>query len=177
MLIRLALFCLVVILAVLAFSPVVQSGNEIHILFDFDLLLLVFTGEGDPTALTARYLDWYPNVGVLRIVVSVVLACVAVYMSWKVKDPDPEPGTLGTGQCSQGVVDGGALEVVDAPADDMAPAAEAETAPVLLLPDRSRSPAVVSSPAAGGDVLGTGHEPSDHPRRRDRGAGRLREAE
>lgn len=136
---KFVLFCLVVILAVLAFSPVVQSGNEIHILFDFDLLLLVLTGESDPTVLTARYLDWYPNIGVYRIVASVVLAFVAVYMCWKVKDPDPEPGTAEAGQRSQGVVDGGALEVVDDPAEAAAPAAEADTAPVLLLPDRSRS--------------------------------------
>lgn len=128
---QLAFFGLIVITAILAFSPVVQIGQEIHILFDFDLLLLIFTGESDPTVLTTRHLDWYPNVGVLRIIVSVALVGLAVYMCWKVEDPDPVLGTTEAGQRARRVVDGGALEVLDGPADD--------TAGPLLLPDHTRS--------------------------------------
>ncbi len=168
---KLALFGLVVSLAVLAFSPVVQSGQEVHILFDFDLLLLIFTGESDPTVLTTRHVDWYPNVGVLRIIVSVGLAGIGVYMCWKVEDPDPVLGTTEAGRRARRVVDGGALEVVDDLADGAAPAAGAEARPALLLPDHSRSPA---SPAEGGDAGRIGYEPSDHLARR--GASRLNEA-
>jgi hypothetical protein len=140
MLKQVVLFGLLVVVAILAFSPVVESGNEIHVLFDFDLLLLLFTGESDPTVLSARYLDWYPNIGVLRIIVSVVLACMAVYMVSKVEDPDPVLGATEAGRRAKRFVEGGTLEVVDDPADGAAPAAESETEPVLLLPDRSRSP-------------------------------------
>ncbi len=168
---QLALFGLVVSLAALAFSPVVQSGQEIHILFDFDLLLLIFTGESDPTVLTTRHVDWYPNVGVLRIIVSVVLACIAIYMCWKVEDPDPVLGTTEAGRRARRVVDGGALEVVSDLVDGAAPAAVAEPRPALLLPDHTRFPA---SSAEGGDSGRIGPEPSDHLARR--GASRLNEA-
>lgn len=146
---QLVFFGLIVSAAILCFSPVVQIGQEIHILFDFDLLLLIFTGESNPTVLTTRHIDWYPNTGVLRIIVSVALACLAVYMCWKVEDPDPALGTTEAGRRARRVVDGGALEVLDGPGDGAASAAGAETGPVLLLPDHTRSP---GSPAACGEV-------------------------
>ena len=170
-------FALVVVTAVLAFSPVVQSGQEIHILFDFDLLLLVFTGESDPTVLTTRHIDWYPNVGVLRIIVSVALACLAVYMCWKVGDRDPALGRTEAGRRSKAVVQGGALEVLDGPAEDVVPATAEIMEPARLLQDHTRPPDVLSSTEAEGDIIEIEHEPSDDSRRRDRGAGGLHEAE
>ena len=155
-------------------GPIAKGGA---ILFDFDLLLLVFTGESDPTVLTARHIDWYPNVGVMRIIVSAVLACVAVYMCWKVGDRDPALGGTEAGRRSKAFVQGGALEVLDGPADDVVPAAAEIMEPARLLQDRSRPPDVLSSAGAGGDIIEIEHEPSDDFRRRDRGAGGLHETE
>ncbi len=170
-------FALVVMTAVLAFSPVVQTGQVIHILFDFDLLLLIFTGESDPTVLTTRHIDWYPNVGALRIIVSVALTCLAIYMMWKVGDPDPALGTTEAGRRSKRFVQGGDLEVLDGPAEGVAPAVAEIMEPARLLQDHTRPADVLFSAEAQGDIVEIEHEPSDHSRRRDRGAGRLHEAE
>jgi hypothetical protein len=101
MLKQIALYGLLVILAILALSPVVQRGNEIHVLFEFDLAMLLFTGVSDPYALIERYLHWYPNIGVVRIIVSGVLACLAVYGFWKLGEDERELGTTEAGRRSK----------------------------------------------------------------------------
>lgn len=93
MLIRGLLYGLLAALSVVFLSPVVQSGNEIHVLFDFDLMMLLFTGVSDPYVSIERYLDWYPKIGVVRIIASAVLACLAAYKFWKIDDPEPVFGT------------------------------------------------------------------------------------
>ena len=110
MLIRGLLYGLLAALSAVVFSPVVQSGNEIHVLFEFDLAMLLFTGASDPYASIERYLDWYPNIGVVRIIVSVVLACLAVYKFWKVDDPDPVFGTTEAARRSKRFVEKDSLD-------------------------------------------------------------------
>ena len=101
MLVKGLLYGSLVALSVVVFSPVEQSGNEIHVLFEFDLAMLLFTGVSDPYASIERYLDWYPNIGVVRIIVSGVLACLAAYKFWKLDEPEPVLGTTEAGRRSK----------------------------------------------------------------------------
>jgi hypothetical protein len=63
--------------------------------------MLLFTGVSDPYASIERYLDWYPNIGVVRIIVSVVLACLAVYRFWKLDESEPVLGRTEAGRRSK----------------------------------------------------------------------------
>jgi hypothetical protein len=101
MLKQIALYSLLAFLAILALSPVLQRGNEIHVLFEFDLAMLLFTGVSDPYALIERYLHWYPNIGLVRIIVSAILACLAVYKFWKLEENDVVLGTTEAGRRSK----------------------------------------------------------------------------
>lgn len=123
------LYGLLVFLAILVFSPVVQSGQEIYVLFDFDPLLLLFTGEGDPTVLSARYVDWYPNVGALRIILSGILACVAVYKVWTLDTPAPALGTTEAGRRSKAFLAKDRLDEDPEAAPDIAGTLEAKGHP------------------------------------------------
>ena len=95
---QIALNGLLLILAMLVLSPVVQIGNEIHVLFDVDPLLLLITGESDPAVLSERHLDWYPNIGGFRIIVSAALACLVVYKAWKFDTSQPARGVTAAGR-------------------------------------------------------------------------------
>jgi len=101
MLKQVVLYSLFVILAIVAFSPVVQRGDEIHVLFEFDLAMLLFTGVSDPYVSIERYLDWYPNIGAVRIIASIVLACLAVFKFWKLGEDERKLGTTEAGRRSK----------------------------------------------------------------------------
>lgn len=99
---QVGLYGLMVAAAIIIFPPVLDGEIEVYVLFDFDLLLLLFTGESDPTVLSARFFSWYPKLGLPRLVVSCVLAGLAIYRFWKVDEGEPMLGTTAAGRRAKG---------------------------------------------------------------------------